>query len=206
MDPTQEAVQVLRRAEQSLRELLAKTATSGRYDELMRLGDLAKEVATLARRAEDFASQNGAALLPDPPHSTKPIADTAGNPRRGQTGVNKRGYPRFVRDGETIIKIGWSKTAKAEYEQKAPRRVLTDLVSALAKLATTKKRVTMEQVLPLHDSATGSEVPAYQVYICLAWLRSVGTITQHGRQGYSLAKRDGIEVQANEFWRQLATR
>ena len=28
------------------------------------------------------------------------------------------------------------------------------------------------------------EIPAYQVYVCLAWLKSVGAVTGNGRAGY----------------------
>ena len=64
----------------------------------------------------------------------------------------------------------------------------------------------MDDVLPLKDPVSGTEVPAYQSYLCLAWLRSVGIVTQHGRQGYSLAKKDDVAARTEECWRQLATR
>jgi len=202
-----EAAQVLRRAEQALRELLAKTATSGRYDDLMWLGDLARDVAALVTKAEDSASAERAAPAPpDALRSTKPISAAVETRLSARTGLKKRSYPKFLRDGETIIKLGWSKSAKAQYEHKAPKRVLTNLVATLVKLAATKKRATMDDVLPLKDPIAGSEVPAYQAYLCLAWLRSVGIVTQHGRQGYSLPGRNGIDARVEERWRQLATR
>jgi hypothetical protein len=120
--------------------------------------------------------------------------------------LKKGSYPKFLRDGESILKLGWSKTAKAEYEHKAPKPVLMRLIAALAKLAATKKRFAMDEVLPLKESATGSDIPAYQAYVCLAWLRAVGVVTQHGRQGYSLAKKGAIDVRVEEFWRQLPER
>jgi hypothetical protein len=207
MDTIEEAALILRQAEMSLRELLAKTAASGHYDDLMRLGDLAKEVAVLVTRAEDSGSPERRSASSDSLPSTKPLLDVAESRPRGQSGLKKRNsYPKFLRDGETIIKIGWSKTAKADYEHKAPNRILDHLVATLKKLPSTKKRFTMEQVLPLYDPLTGSEIPAYQAYLCLAWLRKVGIITQHGRQGYSLSNREGIDKQVEERWRELATR
>jgi hypothetical protein len=207
MDTIREALQVLRRAEQSLRDLLAKAATNGRYDDLMRLGDLARELAALVAKTEGpSSSETAVAVSPDPLGSTQPRGNTAGGRSPGRTGTKKRSYPKFLRDGETIIKLGWSKSAKAEYEHKAPKRVLAHLVAALVKLAATKKRATMDDVLPLKDPITGSEVPAYQAYLCLAWLRSVGIVTQHGRQGYSLPGRNGIDARVEERWSQLATR
>jgi hypothetical protein len=41
---------------------------------------------------------------------------------------NKLGqYPSFVREGDNLVKIGWSKTQKAEYEHKSPKRLLAVL-------------------------------------------------------------------------------
>lgn len=206
MDTIWDASQVLRRAEQSLRDLLAKAAASGHYDDLMRLGDLARELATLAAKVEDSAPpENAAPVSPDVLPSTK-LPETAAVRSPARVGLSRRSYPKFLRDGDTIIKLGWSKSAKAEYEHKAPKRILTNLLATLAKLGATKKRATMDDVLPLKDPVSGTEVPAYQAYLCLAWLRSVGIVTQHGRQGYSLAKKDDLSAHAEECWRQLATR
>lgn len=207
MGTIQQAAQILQRAERALQELLAKAATSGRYDDLIRLSDLAREVATLVTKAGDSAPpENPAVVAPDALLSTKPVSNTAGGRSLERTGLKKRRYPKFLRDGETIIKLGWSKTAKAEYEHKASKPVLKHLVATLAKLAATKKRSAMDEVLPLTDPVTGSEVPAYQAYLCLAWLRAVGIVTQHGRKGYSLPKKNAVDVRVEECWRQLPTR
>jgi hypothetical protein len=96
-------------------------------------------------------------------------------------------YPRFVRESDALVKIGWSKRENSEYEHKAPHSVLLVLSRALQRLAAHRKRVTMDDLLPLQDSANGSEVPSYQAYLCLAWLRTLRLIKQHGRQGYSLS-------------------
>lgn len=208
MDTILQAAEILHRAERALQELLAKAATSGRYDELMRLGDLAREVATLVTKAGDLArTESPTDVATNALHSAKSVSDTSGRRPLERTGLRKGSYPKFLRDGETIIKLGWSKTAKAEYEHKSPKPVLMHLVATLAKkLSATKKRFAMDEVLPLRDTGTGSDVPAYQAYLCLAWLRAVGIVTQHGRQGYTLTKKNAVDVRVEEYWRQLPTR
>ncbi len=67
-------------------------------------------------------------------------------------------------------------------------------------------RFSMEQVLPLHDSLNDSEVPSYQVYLSLAWLRKEGILVQHERQGYSLPNETDIAAVVEERWQQLASR
>jgi len=118
---------------------------------------------------------------------------------------NKLGqYPRFVREGDNLVKIGWSKSQKAEYEHKSPKRVLAVLCDSLT--GANGKRIMMDKVLPLKDPVTGSAFPDYQSYVCLAWLRSAGLVIQHGRQGYSLPKGIEFEKSVEALWANLPTR
>ena len=43
----------------------------------------------------------------------------------------------------------------------------------------------MDRVLPLTDDS-GNEIPSYQAYVSLAWLRSIGTVKRLGKEGYML--------------------
>jgi hypothetical protein len=118
---------------------------------------------------------------------------------------NKLGqYPRFVREGDNLVKIGWSKSQRAEYEHKSPKRLLAVLCASLT--GANGKRIMMDKVLPLKDPATGTAFPDYQSYVCLAWLKSSGVVTQHGRQGYSLPKGIELEKSVEALWANLLTR
>ncbi len=61
----------------------------------------------------------------------------------------------------------------------------------------------MEENLPLKDPADGTEIPTYQVYLCLAWLRQAKLVEQHGRQGYSLPSSAHLEGLAGKLFEQL---
>ena len=52
-----------------------------------------------------------------------------GYPRRVRS--RHKTLPRFERDGERIVKVSWSKRAKAEYEHRAPRDVVFSLLDAI---------------------------------------------------------------------------
>ena len=41
----------------------------------------------------------------------------------------------------------------------------------------------VDDLLPVHDAA-GEELPSYQVYLALAWLRQAGIVEKKGRDGY----------------------
>ena len=63
-----------------------------------------------------------------------------------------------------------------------------------------RETFTMEDVLPLFDADSGREVPSYQAYLVLAWLRSAGVVVQHGRQGYSLEKGTDLDAVVERQW------
>jgi hypothetical protein len=50
---------------------------------------------------------------------------------------------------------------------------------------------------------SGAEVPSYQAYLVLAWLRKENMITQHGRQGYSLPSAVNLAASVKEQWERL---
>jgi len=129
-----------------------------------------------------------------------------GSARTGAAKKNRPAYPKFMRDGDHLVKIGWSKKEKAQYEHKSPKSVLGQLLESLLAAGREGHRFTTEDVLPLYEAADGSEIPSYQAYLCLAWLRSESLIEQHGRQGYSLVKPDRLAASAEECWERLARR
>jgi hypothetical protein len=173
------------------------------YDQAGTLIELARRIKNLA---EEFSRRS--------PSRSEPLGDSV-DPRRdfrptvGSSVVvrnrNRVGqYPRFLREGEYLIKIGWSKSGRAEYEHKSPKRLLAPLCEALTEVK--GRRITMDKVLPLKDAVNGSVFPDYQTYVCLAWLKSVRLVIQHGRKGYSLP--NGIELHKSieAKWVNLPTR
>lgn len=112
--------------------------------------------------------------------------------------LKKKQYPRFKREGDdTLVKIGWSKSERSQYEHRSPRRVADLLIDRIADVANDGKRFTTDELLPLRDTDNNpnGEVPSYQVYLCLAWLVMEGIIDRHGRQGYTLPN-DAAELPA----------
>jgi hypothetical protein len=122
--------------------------------------------------------------------------------------VKKNKYPAFLRQGDDLVKIGWSPSEKTEYEHKSPKRVLPLLASAIAKTGANGRRFTMDRIIPLldPDPAHGRRIPDYQVYLCLAWFRDLGFVIQHGRQGYSLASKAPMEPLLEAHWANLPVR
>jgi len=199
------AVEVLLDAERRLVSLANEASESRDYDGATALLEAARRVKMVA--------DNGVAAsrLPSQPTAvsastsetdsgaTRPVTRPARRPRKSE-------YPKFLCDGDSLVKIGWSKAEKAEYEHKSPKRVVVAVGHALTAAGSKGRRFSMDKVLPLTDPEDSSELPTYQCYLSLAWMRHEGLVVQHGRQGYSLPKNSDLPSAIERIWTQLPTR
>ena len=64
----------------------------------------------------------------------------------------------------------------------------------------------MENVLPAPDVTSGGEVPAYQAYLTLAWLRHAGVVDKKGRDGYVLRVEPLTNGELDKLWDKLPQR
>lgn len=222
MEMLPRAVAIIRLAEQQLRELLSEAANSGEYDSLLTLGEWAKQLASLTAAfpavpdAEgDSAIRHSSPIASPHVRLSGPQQAPTGNgasPARRVKGKRLRRrhsrdseYPKFLRRNDELVKIGWSKSDKTTYEHKAPRSVVALLVQALTKVGQGGRLFTMDDILPLKQPG-GGEIPSYQAYLTLAWIRAESLITQHGRQGYSLMDGLDLESETERRWSGLPTR
>jgi hypothetical protein len=202
MNIIQRTENLLAETERNLAGLANEAGAARDYDQAASLIELARRIKQLGEQFRGTAPKVAEAPNPlDALMKLHPVADGK-VPIRSR---NKLGqYPRFVREGDNLVKIGWSKSQKAEYEHKSPKRLLAVLSESLR--SANGKRIMMDKVLPLKDLVSGYAFPDYQSYVCLAWLRSAGLVIQHGRQGYSLPKGIELEKSAEALWAGLPTR
>jgi hypothetical protein len=202
MDIIQRTEDLLTETERTLVRFAGEAGAARDYDQAASLIEIARKIKQMAEQFTSSASKTG--MRANPADGTKDVHPVA----EGKTTIRSRNklgqYPRFVRENDNLVKIGWSKSHRAEYEHKSPKRLLAVLCESL--MTTNGKRIMMDKILPLKDLVSGSAFPDYQSYVCLAWLRSAGLVIQHGRQGYSLPK--GIELQksAEALWAGLPSR
>ncbi len=190
------AKKVLKKAEEDLQRAIADAATKGDYQSLPTLTYWAQALAEL------LDSDAGAAAPQATPSS----------PRRKPRNSTKRskirdagGYPKFVRDDDFLVKIGWSKRDGSEYEHKARKDVLRAVVASISRAGQRGKRFTMEEILPIAN-LDGSSIPDYQAYLIVAWLRSIELLAQHGRLGYTTPQQLNLSDAVDSCWNRLASR
>lgn len=200
------AFRVLETCERGLRDLVAKAAAKGEYPEVIQLTSWAKVIRSLADDAQADHALVAAPLTGKHASSSTP-AETESRrlirtaSKRGKS--NKpEGYPKFFRSDDELVKIGWSKREREEYQHKAPYKVLNLLVRKLATVGAGGMMFAADDVLPL-TTDHGTEVPNYQSYLCLAWLRSEGLIESHGRQGYTISNSQNLPKGVEERWHAL---
>lgn len=205
--------QIIEKAEKSLAALAAEAASARNYASAAKLLAIAQRVADAAQ-AEGGVSGASHQLLPQP--TTPPSQH--GLPVRGQlnTEPSKESplsakkttstpYPRFEREDDALVKIGWSKSDKTTYEHRSPRAILQNLVRHVDEIGGNGLRFTTEQLLPLTDER-GEELPSYQCYLCLAWLVAEGLVNRHGRQGYTLSVHGNLRAAVEVKWQSLPRR
>jgi hypothetical protein len=179
----------IRRAEQDIRGLIAEAATSGEYDLVSKLSGIARHLSDLAEEAA-IGAQRGVEVPVVPITKVEPRAVGKSAPPAARRTTRKDGYPRFEKSRDALVKVGWSKKERSEYIHKAPKPALDAVVQRIAELGRGGRTFTADNLPPVRISGGIDEVPSYQTYVCLAWLREVGVIEQHGREGYTVAAAD----------------
>ncbi len=198
--------QVLRRAEEQLAVRLKEAVEDRQYG-------AAAELASISERVRDLVQSVANAELsrdrqerglsdhmePDARRLATARASTSPSSSGSERRTSRR-YPRFIRSEGRLVKVGWSKRDRAEYEHRASEASVRTVVAAVRDLES--HQFSMDQLMPV-DDGSGGEVPSYQVYLIVAWLRSLGVVRRAGRGGY-VAVPDGLSSAAMEqHWRAL---
>jgi hypothetical protein len=194
------AIQLLDECEQGLRGLVAEAAGLGDYGSVQRIADIAKAVSALA--AEGRGEQSSSAPVPQVP-SASPRHTGPGSAERRRT--PPADYPRFFRRGDELVKVGWSKKDRREYNHRAPRAAVDAVAASVRHVGAKGKVFNGDALLPLKDLIDGTAIPDYQAYVALAWLKHLGVVTQEGkRSGYTLTPDKSVDSTITAAWPELA--
>lgn len=193
------AYRVLTEAEQALSDLIAESLREQRFGEVQAIAALAERVTT-ALHTGTTKPEPQPRVPPSPP---TPPTDGAAQPRRKQP--RRRGatavYPQFRRDGSDLIKLGWSRKKKKEYTHRAPSVVVAAVIEALTRQPA-EERFSMGDLLA-SIAASRTDVPAYQVYVVIGWLKSVTAVSGNGRTRYRCDRADISPGVFDSLWQSL---
>lgn len=203
------AIDVLLAAERELVALAHEATASRDYDSATALLEAARRVKIMGNGDSPASgtAQSAISIVPAAVDKVSAPGTKTASVGRPATRAGRKGdYPQFLKDGDSLVKVGWSKAEKSEYEHKSPKKVLLAVAQALAAAGAKGRRFTMDKVLPLQDASDGSTLPDYQCYLCLAWIRQSGLVIQHGRQGYTLPKTGDLLSAIERCWETLPVR
>ncbi|NOX51989.1 MAG: hypothetical protein GXP16_15845 [Gammaproteobacteria bacterium] len=165
------------------------------------------EIARITDAVSKILAQSKAAILSIAEQRTIEFSKPTGVPERKQakskSGRQKKvSYPKFIKDGERLIKVGWSKKNRKEYEHRVPFSAAMFFARYLVESVEPGKLFQVDEILPVSD-AEGHEIPSYQVYVTLAWLISTGSVEKKGRDGYFVAPGRLTIQTINDSWDKL---
>lgn len=169
---------ILERAESQLLELVGLAAKDGDYDGI----DAAREAARSIREA-----RNRMGYCAERPQILEDLVAPSAEPRSrvGNRPKFKNSYPKFSVDGSTLVKTGWSKKKREEYVQRVPAEVFGHVLRSLKALEGRAGAVKSEEILQSLETQ-GEEVPSYQTYAVVGFLRHCGVLRQVNRGEYSI--------------------
>lgn len=192
-----EAIRKLGDCENELRRLTAEAANEGDYVSVLRITELARVLAAMV--------SEGGSSSPKPVVTTPPAPLAEEPPGRRKLRSKADEYPQFYRRGDELVKVGWSKKDRKEYNHRAARRAIDAVTAAVRQIGAKGRMFTGDKLLPLKDATDGSRIADYQAYVALAWLKHLGIVDQHGRKsGYTLVSDKQIESIVTAAWPELA--
>jgi hypothetical protein len=203
-----EAIKMLEVCEQNLRNLVAEAVQEGDYPGVLRITDWAKALASLVAegRGGQPASINAPSIAEaksDGINHSHPALAIPAESRRARHLSD--GYPKFFRRGDELVKVGWSKKERKEYNHRAPRDAINAAAASIRQVGAKGKLFNGDALLPLKNPTNGTVVPDYQAYVALAWLKHLGIVEQRGRRaGYTLIPSKQIDSAITTAWPELS--
>lgn len=196
-----QAIEVLRTCERELRALVAESASKGDYSSVLQLTTLAQAIAELSIQAQSGSTESALSVEAPVRLNTVDAKPSAGSPKRASSDVL---YPKFFKKGDELVKVGWSKRERREYHHRAPMPVVAAVGRALKKVGAKGRLFNGGDLLPLKNPEDSAEIPDYQAYVALAWMKNLGVVKQRGlRSGYTLNTNGAIDGIVSAAWPKL---
>lgn len=202
-----QALKCVAKCEADIRALIEQALDARQYEQIPALANLAAAVAGLvaAEKSEPSLTYN---LSPD--MSSDAVTPSVANAPPPIIAVSRRipksnKYPKFERTRDRLVKIGWSKKDRSEYEHKVPYDIAGVVLSALSAKLNEVEYLKMDDLIPLDDKS-GQEIPSYQTYLVIAWLRDIGVVEKQGNDGYHFADMERTRLDLESLWQQTTER
>ncbi len=176
------AVDVANRIETQLNREFKKR----NYAQLQPLGaeweraqDLVKYITKIEGGSAAKARANKQAASAEAPAEAP--AEPADEPQKRRRMPTKKGYPKFERQGDNLVKVEWKNDKKKEARQRVSYGTMSLLTQAISKdTGESFKKTLLDEV----THADGKKVPNHQIHAILLWLQHIKAIERRRRGDY----------------------
>jgi len=200
MDAIAHAQAALESCDAELRKITEAALAEGEYDAVILLTRMLKELAILRAVPSNETSESHPEMIDMPQNDAGQLATRGRGDPKPKRSVGK--YPRFRRDDTQLVKIGWSKKSRSEYEHRAPFAVVLTTTQNLAGQMSNGRVSRVEDLAPTTPEGE-SATPSYQTYLAIAWLRSEGLVNRVGRKGYTSTAPGELAERAERRWAEM---
>ena len=200
--------QLIADLDNAARRELTAAAADGRFDDVSELTPIAKEVAALANRCsiENHPSESVAVGENQVVHQ-ECTATVSSDSRLSPEIFGKADCPQFLREKAELVKLGWSAIKEGTYEHRVHEEIVHTISAIVASKGKAGHRFTMNEILEsLSAEKNSKQIPSYQVYAVVLWLKWAGMVLQHGRQGYTVIRPQTFASSLETAWQSLPQR
>src|SRR3990172_1495777 len=134
MNDLERAIGIIHGAEAQLKEMMERALSDQRYRDLAVVAPLAEAVGALGKAHSQKEISDPAGAMPEMLGvAMAPAAEShaAASSVLAKARARADDYPQFKRDGEKLVKVGWSKKDRREYEHRAPRAAVFAIAKSL---------------------------------------------------------------------------
>lgn len=212
MDSLKKAIAILHSAEMGLRSLIEIAINERRYADVARLAEIAQSLEKTISQTNSDGAAHELVISSSPKENllNSQFQEAIINspdvnlPTKSAKRQSLMKFPKFETERDRLIKIGWSKKDKIPYEHRAAKDLVRAVSLHLAE-SPNKYLFKMDDLLPI-ELDDGSEVPSYQAYLVLAWLRHIGLIDKQGKDGYQWVVESFDEQAFDKAWNSTTPR
>ena len=102
-------------------------------------------------------------------------------PKKRRRSPPKRGYPKYSKRGDSLVRTDWSHSKKVEQTHAVPYATVAQIATTIVSDGGATFR---KDILTNLNTSDGKQVPIHQVYLVLGWLLTSKSIRKKGRGDY----------------------
>lgn len=177
-------LQSLSRADEHLATQLTDAVAKRDFSHLGELASVSEKVRAAIAEIERIEPPAAppAPAEPKPKRASAPKAEPkAEAPKKRRRSPPKRGYPKYSRRGDSLVRTDWSHSKQVEQTHAVPYATVAQIAATIVgDGGPTFRKDTLTDL----NSPDGKKLPLHQVYLILGWLGASKAIRKKGRGDY----------------------